>query len=74
MSKVRKTFRTIIVSMLIITLVVSGSITADAASYSGKYWVKVNEQCNVVTVYEKSGSKWKPIRAMLCSTGLKKPG
>lgn len=74
MSKVRKTFRIIIVSMLIITLVVSGSITADAASYSGKYWVKVNEQCNVVTVYEKSGGKWKPIRAMLCSTGLKKPG
>ena len=62
MSKVRKTFRIIIVSMLIITLVVSGSITADAASYSGKYWVKVNEQCNVVTVYEKSGGKWKPIR------------
>ena len=56
MSKVRKTIRTIIVSMLIITLVVSGSITVDAASYSGKYWVKVNEQCNVVTVYEKSGS------------------
>lgn len=74
MSKVRKTIRTIIVSMLIITLVVSGSITVDAASYRGKYWVKVNEQCNVVTVYEKSGSKWKPIRAMLCSTGLKKPG
>ena len=74
MSKVRKTIRTIIVSMLIITLIASGSITADAASYSGKYWVKVNEQCNVVTVYEKSGGKWKPIRAMLCSTGLKKPG
>ena len=74
MNKVRKTFRTIIVSMLIITLIASGSITADAASYSGKYWVKVNEQCNVVTVYEKSGGKWKPIRAMLCSTGLKKPG
>ena len=57
MNKVRKTFRTIIVSMLIITLIASGSITADAASYSGKYWVKVNEQCNVVTVYEKSGGK-----------------
>ncbi len=39
MSKTAKTIRTVIVSMLIITLVVSGSITADAASYSGKYWV-----------------------------------
>ena len=69
-----KTIRTIIISVLIVTLVVSGSITADAASYSGKYWVKVNEQCNVVTVYEKSGTKWKPIRAMLCSTGIRNSG
>ena len=73
-NKMKKTVKTIVAVFLAITLIASGSITADAASYSGKYWVKVNEQCNVVTVYEKSGTKWKPIRAMLCSTGIRNSG
>lgn len=43
---------------------------ADAATYKGEYWLKVNEQRNVVTAYKKIDGKWKPIRAMLCSTGV----
>lgn len=43
---------------------------AHAGTYTGKYWLKVNEQQNVVTAYKKVDGKWKPIRAMLCSTGL----
>ncbi len=43
---------------------------AHAGTYTGKYWLKVNEQQNVVTAYKKIDGKWKPIRAMLCSTGL----
>lgn len=44
--------------------------TADAATYTGKYWLKINEQRNVITAYKKVDGRWKPIRAMLCSTGL----
>lgn len=43
----------------------------DAAVNKNTYWIKVNTQCNVVTVYKKSGSTYKPIRAMVCSTGKK---
>lgn len=43
---------------------------AHASTYTGKYWLKVNEQQNVITAYKKIDGKWKPIRAMLCSTGL----
>ena len=44
---------------------------AEAAVNKNTYWIKVNTQCNVVTVYKKSGSTYKPIRAMVCSTGKK---
>ncbi len=44
---------------------------AEAAVDKNTYWIKVNTQCNVITVYKKSGSTYKPIRAMVCSTGKK---
>ena len=44
---------------------------AEAAVDKNTYWIKVNTQCNVVTVYKKSGSEYKPIRAMVCSCGKK---
>lgn len=62
---------------LIITLVFTTIFTSTAVSFaetSSKYWVKVNAQANVVTVYKKSDGKWKPLRAMLCSTGTGKKG
>jgi len=44
---------------------------AEAAVDKNTYWIKVNTQCNVVTVYKKLGSEYKPIRAMVCSCGKK---
>ena len=50
----------------------SANVFGATSSKSTKYWVKVNAQANVVTVYKKVDKKWKPYRAMLCSTGTGK--
>ena len=58
---------------IIITMTFSTTISSfGATSKSSKYWVKVNAQANVTTVYKKINGKWKPYRAMLCSTGTGK--
>ncbi|MBR3785788.1 MAG: L,D-transpeptidase [Firmicutes bacterium] len=58
---------------IVITMTFAGTQTAfGASSKSSKYWVKVNAKANVVTVYKKVDKKWKPYRAMLCSTGTGK--
>ena len=57
---------------LILTLVITTVISTTTFSFgasSSKYWIKVNAQANVTTVYKKVNGKWKPYRAMLCSTG-----
>lgn len=46
------------------------SIRAEAA-YTGKYWIKVNKQANVVTVYQKKDGEWTPVKAMVASCGGK---
>lgn len=60
--------------MLVLTMIAATlalfTDTAEAATYTGRYWLKVNEQRNVITAYKKVDGKWKPVRAMLCSTGL----
>ena len=38
-------------------------------SHAATYWLKVNKKTNVMTAYQWSGKKWKPVRAMLCSCG-----
>lgn len=60
----------LVITTLIVTFLLSAAVISDAAAYNGKYWVKVNAQANVVTVYKKSDGKWKPVRAMLCSVGI----
>lgn len=60
---------TIIITMTLGSATVSFGATSSEAT---KYWVKVNAQANVVTVYKKVDKKWKPYRAMLCSTGTGK--
>lgn len=61
--------------LLMLTIVVTMTFGTTAMSFgatskdSGTYWIKVNAQANVVTVYKKADKKWKPYRAMLCSTG-----
>ena len=54
---------------MVITLFAAYLEPASAAS-SGKYWLKVNQKRNVITAYKNIGGKWKPVRAMLCSTGV----
>ena len=70
MLKIRKTISVLLTAVLLISCLQLTAADAEAASYTGKYWLKVNEQQNVVTVYRKEDGKWTPIRAMLCSTGL----
>ncbi|MGN0709839.1 MAG: L,D-transpeptidase [Anaerovoracaceae bacterium] len=41
----------------------------DSHASSSRYMLKVNSRRNVITAYQKTGGKWKPIRAMLCSCG-----
>ena len=58
----------------IVTVVVMAftvfAITPDHASAaSGKYWLKVNVERNVVNVYKKIDGDWEPYRVMLCSCG-----
>lgn len=55
---------------LIITTLSATISVSEAAVYTGKYWLKVNEQQNVVTAYKKTNGKWVAVRAMLCSTGI----
>ncbi len=58
----------LIFTFLICTLPPSLRSYAD----SGKYQIKVNRYTNSLTVYEKQADKtYKPVKAMLCSTGGK---
>lgn len=70
MTRKKKTLSILLILTLVTSLVLGSASVSDAATYTGKYWLKVNEQRNVVTAYKKIDGKWKPVRAMLCSTGL----
>lgn len=70
MMKRKKTLSILLILTLVFSIVFSSVTISDAATYTGKYWLKVNEQRNVVTAYKKVDGKWKPVRAMLCSTGI----
>lgn len=61
----------VIAFVMLITVFAVNVPQADAAVDKNTYWIKVNTQCNVVTVYKKAGSTYKPIRAMVCSCGKK---
>lgn len=70
-----KKFMKSLFCFLLVFMMAFGSIQVsaptDTKAASGTYWLKVNKKANVVTVYQKSGGKWKPIKAMLCSCGGK---
>lgn len=70
MMKRKKTLSLLLILALVFSIVFGSVSISDAATYTGKYWLKVNEQRNVITAYKKIDGKWKPVRAMLCSTGL----
>ncbi len=57
----------IVMFLLVLCIGVLSPLTAKAAS--GNYWIKVNKQANVATVYQKKSGSWVPIKAMLTSCG-----
>ncbi len=69
MKKRKKAVCIALILSLTLTMILGSFQVSAASSYTGKYWLKVNEQCNVVTAYKKIDGKWKPVRAMLCSVG-----
>ena len=68
--KHRKKITAVLVLMLMITMMVGSADFAEAGTYQGTWWLKVNTQCNVVTAYKRVDGEWEPVRAMICSTGL----
>lgn len=65
----KKLLSSVLILSLVLTMTAGSASVSAASSYTGKYWLKVNEQQNVVTAYKKIDGKWKPVRAMLCSAG-----
>ena len=57
--------------LIILTFLISSLIfVTPAEAATGKYHIKVNRLANTVTVYERqSDGSYKPIKAMLCSSG-----
>lgn len=70
MGKKKRIISLLLVLALTVTMLPAGTAPAEASSYSGTWWLKVNTQCNVVTAYRREDGKWKPARVMLCSTGV----
>lgn len=70
MIRKKRLITAILTLTLVITSVFVSTSAVSAGTYTGTYWLKVNEQRNVVTAYKKVDGKWKPWRAMLCSTGV----
>ena len=62
---------TVVMAVTVIPL--GAGITQDAqaagSKTQAKYWLKINRQRGVVTVYKLKGKQWKPVRAMLTSVG-----
>lgn len=64
-----KKILTVFLSLLLFVSLTVTPIYA-AKKYSGKYHIMVNRAANCITVYElNSSGKYKPVKAMLCSTG-----
>ncbi len=59
----------VVATTLFILIMAAGFAAERSHAGSTKLWLKINKKKNVMTVYKKSGGKWKPFRAMLCTTG-----
>ena len=72
--KNRKRWISIWLIFILTFVLVCSNVSVTFAADKPVYWLKVNAQANVVTVYKKVDNKWEPFRAMLCSTGTGKKG
>ncbi|MBR5316163.1 MAG: L,D-transpeptidase [Firmicutes bacterium] len=70
--KKQRRFICLLCAIVLTLTTVLGTPSETFGASKSKYWIKVNTQANVVTVYKKANDKWKPYRAMLCSTGTGK--
>lgn len=61
---------TLVLALAMVLTLFAAYLEPASAATGGKYWLKVNQKRNVITAYKKTGGKWKPVRAMLCSTGV----
>lgn len=64
--KKKNVFISLLLLVLCIGFIKTNTVQASAAD---TYWIKVNKQANVATVYKKQGADWVPIKAMLTSCG-----
>lgn len=54
-------------------LVLGAAVSRENVDAAGKYWIKINKQQNVVTVYKNKDGKYKAHKAFVCSTGTATP-
>lgn len=59
----------VIIVMTLTILACIGQRPEESHASSAKYWLKVNKKANVVTAYKYINGKYRPYRAMLCSSG-----
>lgn len=70
MKRIGMFIASILVCLTVVGVINVGlSPASEVNAKSSQYLLKVNKQRCVVTAYKKSKSKWKPVRAMLCSPG-----
>lgn len=62
----------VVITALLLSVFAVNTADVNAAANSSTYKIKVNTQTNVVTVYKKYGTQYKPYRSMVCSSGGKK--
>lgn len=74
MSRTKRIMKIALAMMLLLFLCV-GSSKGHETQAASTYQIKVNKQQNCVTIYKLDGGKYKPIKALICSTGwATKPG
>ena len=66
----KKLFAFIIFLTILFTTILEKNVSYAA---SNNYYIKVNYEANVVTIYEKNGNNLTPIKAMICSCGTATP-
>ena len=58
-----------LLALLLLLSLILGSVHIPANAATKTYWIKVNKEANVATVYQKKNGDWIPIKAMLTSCG-----
>lgn len=68
MFRIKKLGKVVLAAALLL-LVCVGSSESHETQAASTYQIKVNKQQNCVTIYKLDGGKYKPVKALICSTG-----